>query len=75
MSVPVYPKRSTYRLNQRKALTGSPSVHDHTSNRVWFGGDDQRKVFTAAKGNAANLSKKKSRDNIKPRKFSWEDKQ
>jgi hypothetical protein len=74
MAVPVYPRSSTYRLNQRKRLTVNPSAHDHThGSRAVFSSDPQQQMFAMAKASAARLSQYKSRDRLKLRKFSWEE--
>jgi len=74
MSLPVRPKRSTYRLNQRKPLLTTPSAHDHTHGcRTIFSSDPRKRMFFIAKAAATSLSKYKSRDCLKPRKFSWEE--
>ena len=74
MAVPVYPRSSTYRLNQRKRLLTKPSRHDHThGSRAIPSSDPQRQMFAMAKATATSLSKYKSRDCLKPRKFSWEE--
>jgi hypothetical protein len=76
MAVPVYPRSSTYRLNQRKRLTVNPSAHDHThGSRVISSGDPQQQMFALAKALATRLSQCKSREGLKLRKFSWEDDQ
>ena len=69
---PVYPRRSTYRLNQRKALTRAPSSLDHTSSSIFFPGDPQKQIFAVANAHATKMSKYKSRDCLKPRRFSWQ---
>ena len=74
MAVPVYPRSSTYRLNQRKPLLTNPSAHDHThGSRATSSGDPRQQMFAIAKAQATSLSKYKSRDCLKPRKFSWEE--
>lgn len=74
MAVPVYPRRSTYRLNQRKPLLTNPSAHDHThGSRATSAAAGRQKMFAIAKAQATRLSQYKSRDCLKLRKFSWEE--
>lgn len=72
MPKPVFPRRSTYRLNQRKAVIGPGSVMDTTTGPAGPNAGEVN-VFARARGQATALSRHPSRAGLKLRKFSWED--